>query len=392
MRRYFILSMLLITLIILVNKYYTTTMVETSKETVSPGMDIEETEKEKTPVVLTKIGACPTLDEKIASSFVALSLKCTEQEFPNKPGDILTKDKSPRTPQEMTPSFFGCFDWHSAVHGHWAMVKALKLFPNLPDKPAIMEILRKHLNKEKIEGEISYFNEKTNYSFERPYGWGWLLRLQRELLTWNEPEAKEFAAALKPLADIITERTIAYLSNLSEPMREGMHGNTAFSLIHIYDYAEISGNDELKNKIIYSAKKFYQKDTSCPANYEPSGEDFVSPCLAEAALMKRVLNESVFKSWFKNFLPSLNSYIVPTEVKDKKDARIGHLIGLDFQRAWSAAEIKRAFSPTSEEYKILDTIKENHCYAGYNDMFDSGYGGAHWLASFAIYFYSENGK
>lgn len=357
--------------------------------------------------------ACPKLDEALAAKFAALSLACVDREFPNKPGNIVDGDDTVRPPRELTPAFFGCFDWHSAVHGHWAMVRVLRTFPNLPTAREIREKLNAHLNTERLSAELKYLKAERNKTFERPYGWGWFLRLAAETCAFDDPDARRWNAAVKPVAEHLSARTIAYLDALSVPIRDGTHQNTAFSLVHMLEYARETGDKALEAAILRRARDFYLKDRSCPTNYEPSGEDFVSACFAEADLMRRVLPPPEFSEWYSRFMPPMNdprftTMLGPVEVRDLRDPRIGHLIGLSLQRAWAmrgvAAALRAALNdsrPTTDDRRrpsqssvlspsdFLDRLARRHCATALAQMDDSGYGGEHWLATFAVYLLSN---
>lgn len=328
------------------------------------------------------------LDAPQASRFAALSLACAEKEYPNKPDHIVTGDTELRPPRENTPAFFGCFDWHSAVHGHWALARVLKLYPQLPEAAQIRSILSRHLTADRMHQELAFFQRESNAIYERPYGWGWLLRLAAEL--HRMPDASAWDQAVTPLAAHLARRFIDYLQKLTVPVRAGTHANTAFSLVHALDYARVVGDTALAATIEQRARDFYAQDKQCPTAYEPSGEDFISPCLAEMDLMRRVLSPEAFVTWLTDFLPPLPSSAFaplsrPTEVKDLKDPRIGHLIGLALQRAWCFEGAAAILPPSDGRREAFLRIARLHTQRAEEQMFDSGYGGAHWLASFAIY-------
>ena len=331
-----------------------------------------------------------------ASLLVALSLKCVGREYPNKPSDVQSGDNDVVPPRRLHPAFFGCFDWHSAVHGHWALVRVLKRFPKLPEAGRIRAALSASLTPERIRGEVAYFASGDRRLFERPYGWGWLLRLAAELRAFDDPDAKRWAAALGPLERRMAELILAYLPRLSLPVRAGTHNSTAFALAHVRDYARIAGNPSLVQAVDAAARRFYLGDRRCPTDYEPSGEDFVSPCLAEADLMRRVLPPAEFGPWLDGFLPPLSSrrfrsLLKPPEVRDPKDAKLGHLIGLMFHRAWTLHGIAGALPRGDARRMTLGQLSVIHEYEGLRLIFTSGYGGAHWLASFALFSLTDAG-
>ncbi len=326
----------------------------------------------------------------LAPKLVELSLHCVEREYPNKPSDVQASDESVKPPRKLHPAFYGCFDWHSAVHGHWTMVRLLKRQPSMAAAVRIRAALNRRLTTDNLAGELAYFKEKHHRLFERPYGWGWLLRLQAELLTFDDADARRWSAALKPLARLLAERTVGYLERLSVPVRAGTHASTAFALAHIYDYARVAGDRSLGRAVAAAARRFYIDDIGCPVDYEPSGEDFVSPCFAEADVMRRVLPPARFRVWLARFLPPMGStrfagLLRPPEVRDKEDPRIGHLIGLSLQRAWTMEGVASGLAKTDPRRKILRVAAAVHREDALAKVFHSGYGGAHWLASFAVF-------
>jgi hypothetical protein len=329
------------------------------------------------------------LDVEQASRFAALSIACVDREYPNKPGNVVVDDRTVKPPRELTPAFYGCFDWHSAVHGHWTLVRLLKTFPDLPEAAVIRKKLDAHLTPTKMEAELGYLKEDRNDTFERPYGWGWFLRLAAELETFDDPDAKRWRAALDPVARYLARRSIDYFDRLSVPIREGTHPNTAFAMVHMLDYARAAGDRELARAIEKRARDFYEQDRGCPTGYEPSGEHFLSPCLAEADLMRRVLGRKEFASWLGGFLPPFSSaefrpMLAPAEIKDLKDPKIGHLIGLSLHRAWCYRGIAGALHEKDPQRPVFEKLARLHRHVALRQMFDSGYGGEHWLASFAV--------
>ena len=250
------------------------------------------------------------LDESLASELVSLSTKCVDKKYPYKIGYRFVNKDWIKPHYEITPSFYGCWDWHSAVHGHWAMVKILKDFPELSERDIILNKLEKNLSKENLSKELEFFKQDFAKGFERTYGWAWLMKLYSELLTWDNTNAKIWASNMKPLVDLLSNRTIDFLDKLSTPLRPGTHANTAFSFSLMIEYALVAKDDILINKIKeFSIKNFYN-DINCPINYEPSGTDFLSPCLAEASLMSSILEKKDFNIWFKKFIPSLKNPIL----------------------------------------------------------------------------------
>lgn len=325
----------------------------------------------------------PQWSPELASKFIALSLDCVDQEYPN------TYDRaySKRTPSEMQPSFYGCYDWHSSVHGHWSMARVLRMFPDLPEKAGILEKLNSHFQADKILKEKAHFEEQPG--FERPYGYAWFLRLMAELAEHKEAEARVWEKNLQPLENFIADASLAYFQKINRPVRDGHHYNTAFAMKHIYDYAERKHKGDLQEAIGKKARELFGLDKDCPLAYEPSAMDFLSPCFEEADLMRRVLPAKDFSAWFARFLPRLRSEgLRPVVPADKKDYLLGHLIGLMFSKATAMEAVAKRLPENDGRKKILERASKKQREKGIELMFDSGYGGTHWLASFAIYEFS----
>lgn len=325
------------------------------------------------------------LDLIKANRLSKLPLKCINTEYPNKPGQVLSKSSDLGTPQQLHPAFYGCFDWHSSVHGHWALVKLVKEFPQLENRDSIIQKLRANISKKNIEDEIKYFSRKQEYSFERMYGWAWLLKLQQELDLWATPIGKELAANLKPLSDTICSRYIKFLPKLNYPLRVGTHINSAFGMSFAYDYALHSNNIALKNIITTTCRRLYLKDENCPIGWEPDGFDFLSPCLEEISVMQRVLSSDSFLIWVDKFMPQLKNKsfkITPGKVSDREDGHLVHLDGLNFSRAWVFYGLAKQFPG---KYGHLKLLGDNHLDQSLPFITDGSYEGEHWLASFALY-------
>src|SRR5881396_1213474 len=256
-------------------------------------------------IAVAATDAAPTFDLKAAERFAKLALACVAKEYPNKISHVLNSDVDVAPPSKLTPAFYGCYDWHSSVHGHWLLVRLLRTFPNGSFAAAARDALRKSLTAENMKQEAAYIRGEGRASFERPYGLAWLLQLCAELREWDDDQARGMAANLRPLEDAAVERLKTWLPKLSYPVRIGEHDQTAFGLGMILDYARSTKNDSLAKLAADSAKKFFLSDKNCPLNYEPSGEDFLSPCLAEADVMRRVLPPYEFGRWLKFFLPQI---------------------------------------------------------------------------------------
>lgn len=348
------------------------------------GCNAVKEEPKETSTSNTEHEAAPNLNLEQANRLANLPLACVGTEYPNRLGQTLGSDADLKSPKTLHPTFYGCFDWHSAVHGHWSLVSLLKQFPNLEQKETIQKWLIQSISKENIEKEIDYFNGKHNKSYERTYGWAWLLKLAEELHTWDNPLAKKLETNLQPLTQLIVERYLEFLPKLNYPIRVGEHPNTAFGLSFAYDYAVTVKHTELKTLIEKRAKDFYLNDSNCPLSWEPSGFDFLSPCLEEAALMKRVLPQQEFTKWIEGFLPQLKQKTFKIEtgkVSDRTDGKLVHLDGVNFSRAWSLNYIANGLP----EYKHLITIANQHINYSLPSIVGDSYEGGHWLGSFAIY-------
>lgn len=318
-----------------------------------------------------------------AARLAQLPLKCLQQEYPNKLGQVLNDVSELQTPQALHPAFYGCFDWHSSVHGHWLLVRLLKQFPGMENAATIRQKLNEQLTAAHIQSEIAFFQTKYNDSFERTYGWAWILKLQEELLTWEDPDAKSWAANLQPLADLVAGKYVTFLPKLMYPIRSGEHVNTAFGLTFAFDYAVLTHHDSLQTAIITKARQFYLPDTHYPLSYEPSGYDFLSGGLEEMDLMRRVLPKDEFEHWLKRFLPQLfrkDFTLTVGKVGDRSDGKLVHLDGLNFSRAWCLY----ALAKSDPKFAHLTSIADEHLAHSLPTVVDGDYMGEHWLASFAL--------
>ena len=331
-----------------------------------------------------------TLTEKQVTEFAELAIKNIHREYPNKPSNVMAGPESVQSPKEMHPAFYGCFDWHSSVHGHWMLVRLLKLYPENPINGKVREKLAESLTAEKIKAETEYFAMEHNKSFERMYGWAWLFRLVEELHTWKDPQGQQWRQNLRPLEELLAKRVKEYLPKLSFPIRTGVHPDTGFALAQTLDYARTVGQDELANQIRERARDYYANDVEYPTRYEPSGQDFFSSCLNEADLMRRVLSADEFSEWFDKFLPTLSkgdggNLLIPVEVSDVTDGKIVHLAGLDLSRGWCMLGIASALSENDSRRELLEASAKEHATMGYKYVFSGHYEGEHWLATFAVY-------
>jgi hypothetical protein len=338
----------------------------------------------------------PALTEQQALAMVAMPLSCVDhpQALPELRGDYLwVHDTKPHMVEAYNKNraFYGCFDWHSAVNSTWTMVAVLKQFPNIPVGRLIQEKLKDHLDKKNIEGEMEFFKSAKN--FEVPYGYAWLLKLYAELLGWDNPEARKYAGNLAPLVQQFSKKLVGYLNDLPFPTRAGMHPNTAFSLGLLFDYSEAVSDPPLREAAVKTANRFFLEDKSCPTAYEPGGTEFLSPCLAEARLMSRVLDRGRVAQWLTDFLPAAYSatfkpLTVPVDVtgitKEEQLAGKSHLIGLAFQRAEAMMGIADALPPDDPRVPVLTRLAAINANSGFKALADAGYFGSHWLATYAV--------
>ncbi len=332
--------------------------------------------------------AKPVLNIDEANRLVSLPFGCMQVEYPNKLGQTLNDSTHIQNPRTLHPAFYGCFDWHSSVHGHWSLITLLKRFPNLDEADSIRKKLKENITKKNITTEVAYFRMKGNKTYERTYGWAWLLKLAEELYTWDDPLANELSTNLQPLAEIVIQGYIDFLPKLNYPIRVGEHSNTAFGMSLAWDYANTIGHVALTEVIESSVARFYMNDKDCPLDWEPSGFDFLSPCLEEANLVRKVLSPDEFGSWFDKFLPQLNDpsfTLQPGKVSDRTDGKLVHIDGLNFSRAWCLNGIAR----TLPEYHHLTKIANEHISHSLPSIVDGNYEGTHWLGTFALYALSQ---
>jgi hypothetical protein len=340
--------------------------------------------------------AAPAFDKKAAERFAKLALACVNKEYPNKISHVLNSDADVAAPRKLTPTFYGCYDWHSSVHGHWLLVRLLRTFPNASFAGAAREALRKSLTAENLKKDAAYLRGEGRTSFERPYGLSWLLQLCAELREWDDDQAREMSASLHPLEDAAIERLKTWLPKLSNPVRIGEHDQTAFGLGLMLDYARSTKDDSFARLAEDSARKFFLADRDCPLNYEPSGEDFLSPCLGEADVMRRVLSHAEFAKWLNNFMPQIpmtgsSDWLKPVVSPDPSDPKLAHLDGLNLSRAWMLEGILSALPRDDRRKAALQAAADSHRLAGLAAVTGAHYEGGHWLGSFAVYLTTQRG-
>ncbi|GLR18898.1 DUF2891 domain-containing protein [Portibacter lacus] len=326
-----------------------------------------------------------TLKKEGADFFAKLAINCVHQEYPNKLNQVLQDATMLKSPKELHPAFYGCFDWHSSVHGHWMLIHLLRTYPGLDSEQEIIDKLNISLTAENIVAEINYIQAESK-SWERMYGWAWLMKLGEELYKWDDDNAQRWYANLKPLIEVIIEKYEEFLLIQTYPIRTGVHPNTAFGLSFAFDYAITTGQEELEWYIRKAALTYYLDDEDCPASWEPSGEDFLSPCLEEANIMRRVLDPKSFNKWFEDFLDKkeLKSLLIPANVSDRSDPKIVHLDGLNLSRATCFFGIaNNSFNEKLREQMI--TSANEHLKATLPNIASEHYEGTHWLGTFAVY-------
>lgn len=335
-------------------------------------------------------------DAKSAERFASLALACVHKEYPNKISHSMNSDADVAPPRQLTPAFYGCFDWHSSVHGHWLLARLMRTYPDGSFVPAAREALRQSLTEGNLAQEAAYLRGEGRTSFERPYGLAWLLQLAAELKEWNDPQTPEMARNLEPLEEAAIERLSNWLPKLANPVRIGEHGQTAFAMGLMLDYARSQHKQQFAELVISKARQFYWRDKSCPLAYEPSGEDFLSPCISEADLMRRVLPSKEFASWLHTFLPEIaaagkSNWLVPAVSPDPSDPKLAHLDGLNLSRAWMLEGIASALPKNDQRLITIMVAAEAHKRAGLASVTGEHYEGGHWLGSFAVYLVTQRG-
>lgn len=338
-----------------------------------------------------------SFSEETAFNFSKLALKCVKQEFPNKMDHVMNDVADVKNPASYHPAFYGCFDWHSSVHGHWMLVKLLKFHPGIRNAAEIRAALGQNLSAGNLLKEVEYIKQPGRKSFERTYGWAWALKLAEELYGWDDPDGKEWSKNIEPLAKEIASMYMDFLPRQTYPIRTGVHPNTAFGIAFAYDYAVKTGDLKLAGLLKERALFYYSNDTDCPAVWEPGGEDFFSPCLMEADLMRRVLSKDEFSAWFNRFLPGLKqgltaNLLKPAVVADRTDPKIVHLDGLNLSRAWCMYGIASALKSDPEIYNLLRETADVHAADALAHVSSGNYEGEHWLASFAVYMMSSRNE
>ena len=328
-----------------------------------------------------------TLTPALASSFARLVLAHVEREFPAKLEHVLNGPEDVRGPRALHPIFFGSFDWHSCVHGYWLLAALMRLHPELPHTPETHALFDRQLRPNRVTGEVSYLAGSMRGSFERPYGWAWLLMLTAELARNPLPDAARWARVLQPLADVFVARLHEYLGKATYPVRVGTHFNTAFALSLALEYADVVRDEPLADLVRSKAVAWYGTDRDCQA-WEPGGDDFLSSALMEAECMRRVLDETTFARWMDAFLPRIaqrepRTLFDPAMVSDRTDGKIAHLDGLNLSRAWCWRSLARTWPIDDPRHLAALATAESHLAASLPHV-SGDYMGEHWLATFAL--------
>lgn len=361
-------------------------------ESQPEGVDDKDSTLVDEAVAILEPSKAVALTAEEANKLVELPLNCINVEYPNKLNQTLARAGDIGEPKELHPAFYGCFDWHSSVHAHWTLVNLLKQFPEMKKAEEIREKLKNSLTEENIRAEVNYFSREQESSFERTYGWAWVLKLAEELHDWEDPLGRELSNNLQPLTDLMTQKFKEFLPKLNYPIRVGEHTNTAFALALAHDYAVTAEKEELRMLIEKRAKDYYLNDDNCPIEWEPSGFDFLSPCLAEVDIMRRVLPKKTFNLWMKDFLPQLrqNDFSMEVaEVTDRTDGKLVHLDGLNFSRAWVLYGLAAQYP---EEYGHLRPLANEHVAYSFPNLVGDSYEGGHWLGTFALYAIQESDR
>jgi hypothetical protein len=330
------------------------------------------------------------LDPAAAARFASLALACVHLEYPNKIAQVMQSDADAKPPRELTPAFYGCYDWHSSVHGHWLLARLAKLYPGSEQAAKARAALAQSLTPAHIAAEVKYLRGPGRASFERPYGLAWLLALAGELATWDDPQAREWRAALVPLERESARRLADWLPKLHYPIRIGEHDQTAFAFGLVADWAAVTGDDATMALLRERATAYYAKDQACPLAYEPSGQDFLSPCLGEADFMRRILPPRDYSRWLSKFLPGIPTnggaeWLAPGIVTDRSDPKLAHLDGLNLSRAWMLGGIASGLPPGDRRRASLLAAARAHAQASLPAVTGEHYEGGHWLGTFAVY-------
>jgi hypothetical protein len=341
-------------------------------------------------VALSGVARAEGLDEAAAERFAQLALDCVHKEYPNKIAHYMTSDADLKPPRQLTPAFYGCYDWHSTVHGHWLLARVIKLFPESEVANKARAALALSLTPQNIAAEVAYITAPGRESFERPYGLAWLLQLAAELRSADDPQLRAWSGILAPLESAASRKLTNWLPKLGYPIRIGEHDQTAFAFGLVWDWSQTTHDKAMQALLSEKAKQFYLGDKKCPLAYEPSGQDFLSPCLAEADFVRRVLAPAEFAKWLSAFLPQVPSdgstaWLPVARITDRSDAKLAHLDGLNLSRAWMLEGIADGLPAQDKRRASLQATARLHTETSLGAVTSEHYVGSHWLGTFALY-------
>lgn len=353
------------------------------------------------PVLASLLATGPvlaqTVDAGLAARFADLALACVHRPYPNKIAHVMQRDEDALPPSRLTPAFYGCFDWHSAVHGHWLLVRLLRTADDASWKPAARAALDRSLTVENLLAEVAYLEGEGRAAWERPYGLAWLLQLAVEVHEFDDPDARRWARAIEPLEDAVARRLVTWLPKLSHPNRTGEHSQTAFAFGLMLDWARARGQDAFAELVVERSRAFHAGDRDWPLRFEPGGQDFLSPGLAAADLMRRILPAEDFADWLGDALPGIpteaaaDGFLPVAVVTDRSDGKLAHLDGLNLSRAWMLEGIAAGLPQDDPRGPALRDAAERHREAGLASVTGEHYEGGHWLGSFAVYLVTGRG-
>ena len=347
-------------------------------------------------MITNAFGQVQDVDLETARRLADLALSCVHQEYPNKIAHVLSSDADVHPPRELTPAFYGCFDWHSSVHGHWLLARLARQFPETEIQDRARVALKQSLSENNLRREAAYFAPESRRSFERPYGMAWLLQLNSELREWDDPDARCWLQAMRPLETLLVARLTEWLGKLSYPIRTGEHSQTAFAFGLFRDWAQLAGQLDFSKLLEQKIRGLYLADKNCPLNYEPSGQDFLSPCLAEADLVRRILPSREYSAWLSEFLPGIpedgnGDWLRISVVTDRTDGKLAHLDGLNLSRAWMLEGIAAGLPRDDPRTPAILNAARAQADAGLAAVTGEHYAGGHWLGSFATYLLTRRG-
>ncbi len=346
--------------------------------------------------IFASVPAIPDSADIPVERFADLALACVHQEYPNKIAHVMSGDGDVAPPRQLTPLFYGCFDWHSSVHAHWMLIRLLRLYPDSPMAAKSEAALESSFQAVKVAVEVQYVKHEQRDSFERPYGVAWLLQLMAELREWDDPRAEKWRSVLQPLESALVLKMKSWLAKLAYPIRVGEHAQTAFAFGLFLDWAQIAGDVEFHKLVTERTLAFHLEDRRCPLNYEPGGQDFLSPCLAEADLLRRVMNADDYALWLGDFIPEIpldgsGAWLPLAVITDRSDGKLAHLDGLHLSRAWMLAGMAQGLPPGDARITALVNTSREQGKAGLAAVTGEHYEGGHWLGSFATYLVTSRG-